>query len=149
MVDASFITGSMSMLQIAEATGITKEQFIEKWGIADTDYEKPLKDIKDQYGFEIGDIQAWVAEIAPASAGAAAATETETTPATAPDVDVSYIKGSSTMEGISETSGIPKERFIEKWGVSDEDYKKPLKDIKDIYGFAVDDIQTWVAEEIG
>lgn len=66
--------------------------------------------------------------------------ETET------DDSSSYIKGSMSMEEISNLSGIPKERFVDRWGISDQDFGQPLKNIKDVYGFSVDDVKTWVAE---
>jgi polyferredoxin len=151
----SYIKGSTSMKEIASASGIDKEQFIEKWGVSDADFEKPIKDIKDIYGFSVEDIKTWVASKLSLditqyleSGDESSATETEKPIATEnTSIDVSYIKGSTSMKDISEASGITKERFIAKWGVSDADFEKPIKDIKDIYGFSVDDLKTWVAEE--
>ncbi len=151
----SYIKGSASMKEIANTSGIDKEQFINKWGVSDADFAKPLKDIKDIYGFSVENMKAWVASKLSLdvtqyleSEGESSTTETkEPIAAENTGIDVSYIKGSTSMKDISETSGIAKERFIVKWGVSDEDFAKPLKDIKDIYGFSVDDLKTWVVEE--
>ena len=52
----------MSMREISEATGIAEEEFAKKWGVPEADLSKPMKEIKDQYGFSPEDVKAWVAE---------------------------------------------------------------------------------------
>ena len=55
------IKGYMSMQEISEATGIAEEEFAKKWGVPEADLPKPMKEIKDQYGFSPEDVKAWVA----------------------------------------------------------------------------------------
>jgi len=62
--------------------------------------------------------------------------------------DPTVIKGYMSMKEISEATGIPAEAFVTKWGVQEGDLSKPMKDIKDQYGFSPDDVKVWVAEEL-
>ncbi len=62
--------------------------------------------------------------------------------------DTALIKGYMTMAEISEASGVPAEKFTEKYGVPAGDLGKPMKDIKDQYDFSPDDVRVWVAEEM-
>jgi len=62
--------------------------------------------------------------------------------------DTTLIKGYMSMKEISEVSGVPETAFTEKWGVPASDLGKPMKDIKDQYGFEPDDVKLWVAEEM-
>jgi len=63
--------------------------------------------------------------------------------------DTTAIKGYMSMTEISKASGVPEERFTEKWGVPAGDLGKPMKEIKDQYEFSPDDVKLWVAEELG
>ncbi len=58
--DSSVIKGYMSMKEISEATGIPAEAFVTKWGVPESDLSKPMKEIKDQYGFSPDDVKVWV-----------------------------------------------------------------------------------------
>ncbi len=60
--DPNVIKGYMSMKEISEATGVPEEEFAKKWGVSEADLSKPMKEIKDQYGFSPEDVKAWVAE---------------------------------------------------------------------------------------
>ncbi len=62
--------------------------------------------------------------------------------------DTTLIKGYMSMQEISEASGIPAERFTEKWGVPAADLPKPMKEIKEQYDFSPDDVKVWVDEEL-
>ena len=62
--------------------------------------------------------------------------------------DPTVIKGYMSMKEISEATGIPAEAFVTKWGVPESDLTKPMKEIKDQYGFSPDDVKVWVAEEM-
>ena len=57
---ASAIKGYMSLAEIAEVTGIPAADFTSQWGVPAADLGKPMKDIKDQYGFTPEDVRAWV-----------------------------------------------------------------------------------------
>ncbi len=63
--------------------------------------------------------------------------------------DTTLIKGYMSMKEIPEAPGIPEELFVETWGVPEADLGKPMKDIKDQYGFSPDDVRVWVAEQLG
>ena len=41
-------------------TGIPAADFTSQWGVPAADLGKPMKDIKDQYGFTPEDVRAWV-----------------------------------------------------------------------------------------
>jgi hypothetical protein len=62
--------------------------------------------------------------------------------------DSTAIKGYMSMQEISEATGIPTDEFIATWGVAAEDLGKPMKEIKDQYGFSPDDVKTWVGEQL-
>jgi Fe-S-cluster-containing hydrogenase component 2 len=62
--------------------------------------------------------------------------------------DTSIIKGRTSMQEISESTGIPAEDFTARWGVPAEDLDKPMKDIKDQYDFEPDDVRVWVGEQM-
>jgi len=66
-----------------------------------------------------------------------------------PAFDTTAIKGYMSMSEVSEVSGVPAERFTEKWGVPAEDLGKPMKEIADRYGFEPDDVKAWVGVELG
>jgi len=58
--DTSLIKGYMSLAEISEATGVPPERFTQQWGVPQADLDKPMKDIKDKYGFSPEDVRAWV-----------------------------------------------------------------------------------------
>lgn len=60
--DVALIRGYMSMSEIAEATGIQACEFSETFGVPEADLSRPMKEIKDRYGFTPEDVRAWVAE---------------------------------------------------------------------------------------
>jgi polyferredoxin len=62
--------------------------------------------------------------------------------------DTTLIKGYMSMAEIADASGIPAERFTEKYGVPAADLGKPMKEIKDQYGFLPDDVKVWVEQEL-
>lgn len=76
----------------------------------------------------------------------AAAEATVETHGAAPDVGL--IKGYMSMAEISAVYGVPKDEFIARWGVSPADFERPMKEVKDAYGFSPDDVKAWVAEEL-
>jgi ferredoxin len=68
--------------------------------------------------------------------------------ASAKAFDATLIKGYMSMKEIAAASGVPEEAFTAQWGVPASDLGKPMKEIKDAYGFSPDDVKTWVAEEV-
>ncbi len=63
--------------------------------------------------------------------------------------DTTVIKGSTTMSQIAEGTGIPAETLAQTFGLSQADMDLPLKDIKDVYGFTMMDVRTYVADYLG
>lgn len=66
--------------------------------------------------------------------------------------DPNMITGRMTFEEVSEVSGIPKERFIEKFGIDEEDFYKTIKAVAHgpkNYGFEGHEVRTFVIEELG
>jgi len=62
--------------------------------------------------------------------------------------DVAAIKGYMSMREIAAATGIPEESFAQAWGVPESDLGKPMKEIKDAYGFSPDDVRVWVGEQL-
>lgn len=60
--DTSLIRGYMSMAEIAEVTGIPAEEFSAAFGVPESQLSRPMKDIKDTYGFLPEDVRVWVEE---------------------------------------------------------------------------------------
>jgi len=69
--------------------------------------------------------------------------------ATAGSFDTALIKGYMSMREVASATGIPELRFVERWGVSEADLGKPMKEIGDAYGFSPDDVRPWVSEQLG
>lgn len=59
---ASAIKGYMSLAEIAAVTGIPEAEFTSRWGVPAADLGRPMKDVKDEYGFTPEDVRAWVDE---------------------------------------------------------------------------------------
>jgi len=58
--DTTQIKGKTSMAEIIAATSITAADFTSEWGVPANELEKPMSEIKDQYGFTPEDVRAWV-----------------------------------------------------------------------------------------
>ena len=72
-----------------------------------------------------------------------AATET-------PDFDPDLIKGKNTMAEVADLTGIERGAFVEKFGVTEADLDKPIKDAAATVGtFGTGDVRTFVAEKLG
>jgi NAD-dependent dihydropyrimidine dehydrogenase PreA subunit len=63
--------------------------------------------------------------------------------------DLSLIKGRTSLQEISDATGIPAEEFTAAWGVSAADLAVPMKDIKDAYGFTPEEVRAWVGARLG
>lgn len=61
------------------------------------------------------------------------------------------IKGRHTFKELSETTGVPKEKFVAKFGLTDEQFEAPIKDLTHAEGSNVDteDVRLLVKEELG
>jgi Fe-S-cluster-containing hydrogenase component 2 len=59
--DTSLIKGSTPLSQIVDATGIPARGFMDTFGVSEADMDRPIKEIKDQYGFSPHEVRAWVA----------------------------------------------------------------------------------------
>jgi polyferredoxin len=62
--------------------------------------------------------------------------------------DTSLIKGRTSLKEVSEASGIPAQELMDKYKVPASDFAKPMKDIKDKYGFDPDAVRAYVEERI-
>ncbi len=58
--DTSLIRGYMSIAEIAEVSGIPAAEFSAAFGIPEDQLGRPMKDIKDTYGFTPEDVRVWV-----------------------------------------------------------------------------------------
>lgn len=59
--DVSLIRGYMTVAEVADATGIPDERFIEDLGIAQRDLAVPMKELKDSYPFDTQAVRDYVA----------------------------------------------------------------------------------------
>ena len=58
--DTTQIKGSTSLAEIIAATDITAVEFTSEWGVPADELDRPMSEIKDQYGFTPEDVRAWV-----------------------------------------------------------------------------------------
>jgi Fe-S-cluster-containing hydrogenase component 2 len=58
--DPMLIKGSTSLAEVSEATGVPAEELGSAFGVPADQLDKPLKDIKDTYGFTPEDVRAWM-----------------------------------------------------------------------------------------
>lgn len=57
------IRGSMNLQEVAETTDIPLKYMIKKLDLPeDVDVKKPLRLLKDEYGFDMGTVRMWVEE---------------------------------------------------------------------------------------
>lgn len=59
-------------------------------------------------------------------------------------VDTSTIKGSTSMQEIAETTGIPAEELRTAFGITESEMALPLKEVKANYGFTMEDVRAYV-----
>ncbi len=57
------------------------------------------------------------------------------------------IKGKTTMNEVAQMSGIPAVQLQMEFGLSTQDMGMPLRDVKDAYGFTMDDVRIYVEAE--
>ena len=63
--------------------------------------------------------------------------------------DPSLIRGRDSFQVIADSSGLPKQGFLDKFKISELEYVKPIKDSTVKYGFTVDAVRVYVAESLG
>lgn len=62
--------------------------------------------------------------------------------------DPSLIKGYMSMAEIASATGIPEREFAQTFRVSDEDLRRPMKEISGTYGFSPHDVRDWVTSRL-
>ena len=62
------------------------------------------------------------------------------------EFDPGLIKGRMSFEEVSVTSGISKGVFIEKYSITEEEFKKPIKESAEKYGFTTEDVRAFIKE---
>ena len=71
------------------------------------------------------------------------------TTATLASFNVENIKGSMSFEEISKATGIPAEAFVQKFGVTEDEMNKPMKEFAEARGFEVKtDVREWVKQQL-
>jgi hypothetical protein len=60
--DTGLIKGKTSLAEISDATGIPASEFTAEWGCTADELDKPMSEIKSEYGFTPEDVRAWVEE---------------------------------------------------------------------------------------
>jgi ferredoxin len=66
------------------------------------------------------------------------------------EFDPALIKGTDTFAAVSELTGIPKERFLERFRISAEDFEGPIRDAAhhEDSGFETEDVREFVREQL-
>lgn len=72
--------------------------------------------------------------------------EIEKAAATGEAVDTSVIKGFMTMNEVAEATGIPAEELQGVFGITEAEMSQPLKDVKAVYGFTMEDVRYYVEQ---
>ncbi len=62
------------------------------------------------------------------------------------EFDPALIKGRMTFEEIAVASGIPKEVFIKKYSITEDEFKGSIKDSVEKYGFETEDVREFIKE---
>lgn len=62
--------------------------------------------------------------------------------------DTGLIKGKTTLEEISEATGISAEEITAAFGVPADEQDLPMSETKDLYGFSPEDVRAWVQERL-
>jgi ferredoxin len=71
------------------------------------------------------------------------------TTATPSSFDFESIKGSMSFEEISKATGIPADAFMQKFGVTEAEMNKPMKEFAEAKGFEVKtDVREWVKQQL-
>lgn len=63
-------------------------------------------------------------------------------------VDTNAIKGSATMREVSDASGIAAEDLQSTFGITEAEMDLPLKEVKNVYGFSMEDVRGYVAARL-
>jgi len=63
-------------------------------------------------------------------------------------VDTSAIKGSTTMQEIADSTGIPAEDLQAAFGITADEMTVPLKEVKAAYGFTMEDVRAYVEDSL-
>ncbi|MBU4556741.1 MAG: 4Fe-4S binding protein [Actinobacteria bacterium] len=63
-------------------------------------------------------------------------------------VDTNSIKGSATMREVSDASGIPAADLQSAFGVTEAEMDLPLKEVKNVHGFSMEDVRGYVAARL-
>ncbi|MEI8094351.1 MAG: 4Fe-4S binding protein [Spirochaetales bacterium] len=67
-----------------------------------------------------------------------------------PAFDPDLIKGKNTFAEVADLTGIERHAFVEKFGITEADLEKPIKDSANALGtFATGDVRVFVAEKLG
>jgi Fe-S-cluster-containing hydrogenase component 2 len=62
--------------------------------------------------------------------------------------DTSLIKGTTTLQEIAEATGVPAAEFTARFGVPAEELGKPIKEVKETYGFTPEDVREWLGTRL-
>ena len=65
--------------------------------------------------------------------------------------DPALIKGTDTFQAVSELTGIPREEFLQRFKISEEDFAKPIRDVahRATDGFETEAVREFVKERLG
>lgn len=60
--DGAAVRGYMSMGEVSKVSGVPRAEFTRQFGVPEGELDKPMKEIKETYGFTPEDVGAWAAE---------------------------------------------------------------------------------------
>lgn len=137
----SGVSGDSLLIEVAESYQIPLEEIYAYWNIPTSlSPRATVSDAKEIAGFSTGKFKAWAAE------RTAVEKFKQVEEAVSSELTLEIV-GSTTLQQISNTYKIPLEHIYEKWhfksiippGTS-------LKELKDGYGFTMEEFKAWVAE---
>lgn len=136
------VSGDSLLIEVAEKYQIPLEEIYEYWKIPrEISPHSSVADARVIAGFSTGAFKAWVAMRTPREElkKAEEANHVES---------MVEIRGALTLRQISDTYNIPLDAIYEKWKFSKlVSPDTSLKELKDGYGFSMEDFKAWVASE--
>lgn len=134
------VSGDSLLIEVAETYQIPLEEIYSYWKIPSTISPRAaISEAKDAAGFSTGQFKAW-------AASKTAIADLQQSEEVVTSVLSLEIKGSATLQQISDNYNIPLDLIYSRWQINKMiSPHTPLKELKDGYGFALEDFKSWVA----
>ncbi len=135
------VSGDTLLIEVSKKYQIPLEEIYAYWKIpSNVSPRATVSEAKAVAGFSTGQFKAWVA-------ARTAVPELKQVEEVVTSELTLEIKGSTTLQQISDTYKIPLDVIFTKWKLSKMiSPNTPLKELKDGYGFTMEEFKAWVAE---